>query len=137
MASVGGRIRELREQQGLTLDRLASQVGTTKGFLSDVETGKRGISSDNLLRIAQVLGATVDYLLTGEEAQAPIAPAVIIPRELSQFAEQAGLSHSKTLELLQAHNSVVAHRSRKGPAPRTLSVEEWRKLYEAIKDVFE
>jgi transcriptional regulator with XRE-family HTH domain len=133
----GDRIRELREQQGLTLDQLASRVGTTKGFLSDVENGKRGVSNENLLRVAQALGASVDYLLTGNEAQSAITPAVVIPRELSTFAEESGLTHSQTLELLEAHNSVVAKRSSKGMPTRPLSVDEWRKLYETIKDVFE
>ena len=133
----GDRIRELREQQGLTLDQLASRVGTTKGFLSDVENGKRGVSNENLLRLAQALGASVDYLLTGNQAQSAITPAVVIPRELSTFAEESGLTHSQTVELLEAHNSVVATRSRKGTSTRPLSIDEWRKLFETIKDVFE
>jgi transcriptional regulator with XRE-family HTH domain len=133
----GDRIRELREQQGMTLDQLASRVGTTKGFLSDVENGKRGVGNENLLRLAQALGASVDYLMTGNQAQSAIAPAVVIPRELSTFAEESGLTHSQTLELLEAHNSVVATRSRKGTSTRPLSIDEWRKLFEAIKDVFE
>ncbi len=133
----GDRIRELREQQGLTLDQLASRVGTTKGFLSDVENGKRGVSNENLLRLAQALGASVDYLMTGNQAQSAITPAVVIPRELSTFAEESGLTHSQTVELLEAHNSVVATRSRKGTSTRPLSIDEWRKLFETIKDVFE
>lgn len=132
--NVGSRIRALREQQGLTLEHVASRVGMTKGFLSDVENGKRGISSENLLRLAQALGASVDFLLTGDEGQGALAPAVVIPRELSEFAEQEGLSYRQTVELLRAHNSVVAQRNRQGPRP--LSAEDWRKLYEAIKDVF-
>ena len=133
----GDRIRELREQQGLTLDQLASRVGTTKGFLSDVENGKRGVSNENLPRLAQALGASVDYLMTGNQAQSAITPAVVIPRELSTFAEESGLTHSQTVELLEAHNSVVATRSRKGTSTRPLSIDEWRKLFETIKDVFE
>ena len=132
----GERIRALREQQDLTLEQLASRVGMGKGFLSDVENGKRGVSKENLLRLAQALGASVDYLLTGNEAQAAITGPTVIPRELSTFAEKAGLTLSQTIELLGAHNSVVAKRSKAGSAPRPLSVDEWRKLYEAIKDVF-
>ena len=131
---MGERIWKLRDQQGLTLEQLASRVGMTKGFLSDVENGKRGISSENLLRLAQALGASVDYLMTGDEGETAFAPAVIIPRELSEFAHEAGLSYQQTVELLEAHNSVVARRHKQGPRP--LSGEDWRKLYDAIKDVF-
>ncbi|MGH7929030.1 MAG: helix-turn-helix domain-containing protein [Candidatus Binatia bacterium] len=132
--AIGARIRGLREQQNLTLEDLASRVGTTKGFLSEVENGKRGTSSENLLRIAQALGASVDYLLTGEETEGVLAPAIVIPRELSEFAEAEGLSYRQTVELLRAHNSVVAQRKKQGRRP--LTADDWRKLYDTIKDVF-
>ena len=66
MATTGDRIREIREARGMTQDQLAVQASISKGFLSEVENNKRNISSDNLLKIANVLGASVDYLLRGE-----------------------------------------------------------------------
>lgn len=44
-------------------DILAERAGLSKGFLSDVENNKRNVGSQNLLKIANVLGASVDYLL--------------------------------------------------------------------------
>lgn len=134
MATIGERIRELREQQGLTQDQLAARAGMSKGFLSDLENNKRNASAEYALRLAQALGASIDYLLRGVEASEPVKPPVIIPRELAEFAEQEGLSYSITVDLLTAHNSVVARRSKQGTP--TLTVEEWRRLYEALKDVF-
>lgn len=134
MATVGDRIREVRGDLEITQDQLAQRAGISKGFLSDVENDKRNISSENLLRIANVLGASVDYLLRGDVLEsAPIEP-IVIPPELSQAAQELDLSYAATMELLEAHRSVIARRSNKDL--RKFSVDDWKKLYDAIKKVF-
>jgi transcriptional regulator with XRE-family HTH domain len=115
-------------------DRLAESAGLSKGFLSDVENNKRNISSENLLKIANVLGASVDYLLRGEMAELTSTEPVVIPPELSQAAEELELSYAATVELLETHKSVIARRSNKGL--RKFSVEDWKDLHKAIKKVF-
>jgi transcriptional regulator with XRE-family HTH domain len=134
MATTGDRIREIREELAMTQDRLAELAGISKGFLSDVENNKRNISSDNLLKIADALGASADYLLRGETKQARRRMPVIIPSELSQAAEELGLSYTETLQVLGAHNSVVARRSNK--ETKRFSVEEWKQFCNAIKRAF-
>ena len=52
------RIREHRKARGWTLDHLADLVGTSKGHLSDIETGKREASVSMLRRIGKALGVT-------------------------------------------------------------------------------
>lgn len=49
------RIREHRQKRRLTLDQLAEMVGTSKGYLSDLETGKRVGGVDMIRAIAQAL----------------------------------------------------------------------------------
>lgn len=132
--TIGERIRELRIEHRLTIEDLAARAGISKGFLSDVENGQRRLGSDSLLRVAQALGASVDYLLRGDEPLTPLVAPDVIPRELAMFAQEQSLSYAQTVELLNAHNSVVARRSKLGRP--TLTVTEWRKLYDAIKDVF-
>jgi transcriptional regulator with XRE-family HTH domain len=134
MPTVGDRIREIREEMQMNQDRLAERAGISKGFLSDVENNKRNIGSENLLKIANVLGASVDYLLRGEVAESGTVEPVVIPAELSQAAEELDLSYAATVELLEAHRSVIARRSNK--ALHKFSVEDWKKLHEAIKKVF-
>jgi transcriptional regulator with XRE-family HTH domain len=134
MPTVGDRIREIREEMQMNQDQLAERAGLSKGFLSDIENNKRNIGSANLLRIANVLGASVDYLLRGEIAESGNKEPVVVPPELSQAAEELDLSYAATVELLEAHRSVIARRSNKGL--RKFSVEDWKKLHEAIKRVF-
>src|SRR5215469_1565836 len=71
MPTAGDRIREIREELGWTLDKLVEKTGISKGFLSDVETGKRDISSEYLLKIADAMEASVDYLLRGDNSASP------------------------------------------------------------------
>lgn len=134
MATTGDRIRKIREARGMIQDQLAEKAGISKGFLSDVENNKRNISSENLLRIANVLGASIDYLLRGETRETGREAPVVIPPELSEIAEELNLSYGETLELLGAHRSVVARRSNKGA--KKFTTEDWRELYKAIKRVF-
>jgi transcriptional regulator with XRE-family HTH domain len=134
MAATGDRIRELREKRSLTQDQLAEKAGISKGFLSDVENNKRNISSQVLLRIANSLGTSVDYLLQGTLKQTSKRIPVVIPPNLSVAAEALGLTYKETSELLETHDSVYARRSK--VSQKELSVEDWKKLYAAIKKVF-
>lgn len=58
--TVGDAIRFLRERRGLTLRGLASAVGVSAPFLSDLEKNRRG--TDRLADFARVLGVDVALL---------------------------------------------------------------------------
>jgi transcriptional regulator with XRE-family HTH domain len=134
MATTGDRIREIREEQGMTQDQLAEETGISKGFLSDVENAKRNVSSDYLLRIANALGSSLDYLLRGDKATEKRRQPVVIPAALSEAAQQLNLSYHQTLELLTAHESVIAKRS--NSQVKKFAKEDWVAFYNAIKKVF-
>jgi transcriptional regulator with XRE-family HTH domain len=134
MPTAGDRIREIREKRGINQDKLAEEADLSKSFLSEVENNKRNISSQALLRIAKILGASVDYLLTGEAKENKLTDPVVIPPELSRAAAELHLSFSDTIELLEAHRSVVARRSTK--STKNFTSEDWKELYKAIKKVF-
>ena len=135
MPHPGDRIKAAREKLNWTQEKLAKAAGISKGFLSDIENDKRNISSESALKIADALGISLDYLLRGEtgERERQRQP-VRIPPELSNLAEELELSYSETLTLLEAHEAVVARRAAR--LLRTPTVDEWRKFYKAIKDVY-
>jgi len=135
MPTVGERVREVRQAKRLTQDQLAEKTRMSKGFISDLENGNRNVSSEYLLRIANALGASVDFLLRGSVDSTDVTKApIIIPPELSAAAERLKLSYADTLELLEAHRSVVARRSNRDT--KEFVVQDWIKLHEAIKKVF-
>lgn len=136
MPSVGDRIREIREKKKLTQDQLAERARISKGFLSEIENGRRNVSSEYLLRVANALSASVDYLLRGtnEVPSAGNREPIVIPSELAEAAERLNLSYAQTVELLEAHRSIVAKRSMRESKP--FATEDWIALHKAIKQVF-
>ena len=134
--SVGERLRYVREQQGLSLDRLANKAEISKSFLSGVENNKSGISGENLLKVANALGASLDYLLRGQPTSGTEEPrSVEIPSELGKLAEERQLTYGETLALLEVNQSLVARRRRTGQAH--MSKDDWEKLYEGVKSFLE
>ncbi|MBK9260372.1 MAG: helix-turn-helix transcriptional regulator [Polyangiaceae bacterium] len=60
---VGGRIRDLRREQGLSLGALADASGLSKGHLSSVEHGLAAITIHTIARLATGFGVPPMYLL--------------------------------------------------------------------------
>lgn len=65
----GERIRSLREKCGLTQMELARKLMITREHLSKLEAGTRKLQVDDLPVLADVLGSSVDYILTGRECE--------------------------------------------------------------------
>ena len=61
-ATMGQRLRELRESAGLSLREVARAAKISAPFLSDVELGRRFPTNDTLALIAQKLRASADDL---------------------------------------------------------------------------
>ncbi len=66
MAEVGQRIVDRRNRLCLTQEALAEQAEVTPQFVSYAETGKRAMRPENLLKLANALNVSADYLLTGQ-----------------------------------------------------------------------
>lgn len=56
---IGGKIKQLRTQKGLTLEELASRSELTKGFLSQLERNLTSPSIDSLDDILEALGTNL------------------------------------------------------------------------------
>lgn len=134
MQTVGDRIRQVREQLGMTQDAVAGSAGLSKGFISEVENNKRNISAQNLLKVANALSASVQYLLEGGEYQRRENRPVVIPSELSKAAEQLRLTYAQTLSLLETYESVIARRRK--AKNKMFTVNDWMDLHHAIDKVF-
>lgn len=64
------KIRELRKEKDLTQTDLANRLNTTTSNVSGWECGKWQPDNDTLIRLAEILDVSVDYLL-GREAITP------------------------------------------------------------------
>lgn len=66
LEDVGKRIMSRRKKMGLTQEALAEQSDVTTQFVSYAESGKRAMRPENLIKISNALGVSVDYLLSGD-----------------------------------------------------------------------
>jgi transcriptional regulator with XRE-family HTH domain len=69
--TVRRRLRELRTQQGLTLQDVAGSANIDVSTLSRLESGKRRLALDHLPRLAAALSVSTDELLRGPETADP------------------------------------------------------------------
>ena len=65
--SLGQRIRKRREILEITQQELAQALGMTPQYISAIEQGKYSPSLTALTKLAEELGVSVDYLLSGKE----------------------------------------------------------------------
>jgi ribosome-binding protein aMBF1 (putative translation factor) len=61
---IGTNIQNARTGAGLSQRRLARRAGISDGYLSDVERGRRAVSSDFLVRVAYYLDVPVESLFS-------------------------------------------------------------------------
>ena len=97
-ATIGDRIRELRNGKGYTQEQLAKEINhsaaCSRQTLVAWENGQRGIPTDGIIALSKELGVTCDYILCGVEA-----PYV-------DFCAETGLSYDTVTQLkgfIQSH----------------------------------
>lgn len=61
---LGERIREERKRIHLTQAQLANEVGISDTYMGAIERGERSLTLDTLVKLANRIGVTIDYLLT-------------------------------------------------------------------------
>lgn len=61
-AELGARIKELRNQKGISQEKFALDIGMDRTYFASVEAGKRNIAIVNIKKIADGLGVTLSEL---------------------------------------------------------------------------
>lgn len=57
------KLKEIREKKGITQTELAKQINRKPNFISEIESGKKSMSIDTLLKVIDVLDCSADELL--------------------------------------------------------------------------
>lgn len=73
--NLGGRLREVRMQSGLSLREVARQLGVSPSFISQMENGKSQPSVATLYSMAQLLNVSIDELFTRDSHAPTSGPA--------------------------------------------------------------
>jgi transcriptional regulator with XRE-family HTH domain len=59
---LANRIKELRQQQGLSQEKFALKIDMDRTYYASVEAGKRNISIKNIKKIADGFGVSLEEL---------------------------------------------------------------------------
>lgn len=97
------RMQMLRKKAGLTLKQLGKAVDKAESTISQYESGRREPDNETLLRIADVLGCSVDYLLGREDTKPPAPEGRGGEGADAAAAAAADISEADVLAWLQAH----------------------------------
>ena len=127
--SLGTRIRDLREQRGMTLGDLERACNVSKGYLSQLEGGKA--SNPTIVavtKIAQGLGVSVSELLGEPVTEEPSHDR--LPAGLKSFLEE---SAARGTDLSDEDVKMLLGIRYRGRQPRT--AEDWGLLYDLIKRI--
>ena len=57
------KLKEIRERKGFSQSELARQIDRKPNFISEIESGKKSLSIETLLRVVDVLDCSADELL--------------------------------------------------------------------------
>ena len=96
--NLGQRIRKRRQALKLTQQQVAKSLGLTSQHLSAVEQDKRAPSLNTLAKLAEELGVSIDYLLTGREGIiTDTIPAIKADKQLTIEVKKALITLVKAL----------------------------------------
>lgn len=115
---VGGRLKRVRKQRGLTLSGVSAATGISKSTLSRLETGQRRPSLEVLLPLAQAYRVPLDDLVGAPEVGDPrirLKPRRINGRTVIPLTGPGGVQAWK----------IVIPTSQSTPRPRAHDGFEW------------
>jgi transcriptional regulator with XRE-family HTH domain len=115
MVTLGEKIKKLRTARGYTQSAFARELGISPGYLSQLEMGLRKPSRDLVARMADTLGASLDYLLRDEKGAAVEG----VPEEIIEFFRSEHVTAADREEFLSFFRWWRRERSRRSKAART------------------
>lgn len=68
MKNIGEKIKELRERERISQQRLAELIGMPRPSISQIERGGRKISAEELRKLSEIFNTSADYLLDLRDA---------------------------------------------------------------------
>ncbi len=92
--ALGQRIKESRQKNSLTQERLAEAVSVSVQHISKIENGRTKLSLPMLLAIADTLGTSLDYLVCDVVAS---CKDILVSNEWKDILEDCSFEDTKKL----------------------------------------
>lgn len=99
---IGERIKNLRNDKGLSREKFAEIAKLSPRFLSDIESGKKSMSIESLMKICLAFNVSADYIVFGNDINlnSPLQQILYqIPSEYNNIIENILKDLLKTINL--------------------------------------
>ena len=109
-------LKELREQNHVTQNQLASHLKLTRSTIAGYETKGKQPDYERLLQIGEYFHVSVDYLLTGSETN-----GISVPRDSSEYrllCAYLNLSSDSRQQLFEYTEFLQDQDTKKGRMPK-------------------
>jgi transcriptional regulator with XRE-family HTH domain len=111
--TLGGRLQEARERQGLTVSETAKLSGVQSKTIKNWELDRSEPRSNKLVHLAGVLGVSMSYLLDGQTGDGPLpqktkADVIGLIAELEERSEALSRDIARAAEDIHALNRDLA-----------------------------
>lgn len=97
--SIGKKLKEIRLSKGLPQDAVASAAEVNTSHISNIENNRVKVSLSTLIYICNVLGVTVDYVLSSEYTSDSAIDREIL-KEISDFSDE---DKERLLRIIRAY----------------------------------
>lgn len=91
------RVRELRNERGMTGETLAAKAGCSKSYLSEIENGKKYPSGRLLRALAKALGVSIYELIDSDDLADDIVAHIAVMKDLGDDDRRAVFRHAAGL----------------------------------------
>lgn len=83
----GCRLRDLRRQEGVTLDGLSEITGLSASFISRMELGKRSAKLEHLIKISDALGVSLAELRDEDAPDGDLTARIVAARKAAKLTQ--------------------------------------------------
>jgi transcriptional regulator with XRE-family HTH domain len=104
--TLSDRFTSARKRCGRTQDHLAKICNLTKGAISSIENGRNGISGDNVFPLADALGVSARWLMTGVGAPYIEQEETKVPDSVARIANHLAVLPDEKLQALSIMLSI-------------------------------
>lgn len=88
----------MREERGWTVDVLASKVGMSRSYVSEIENGKKNVNNVRIGAFAKAFGVSPIDLIDDESVGADVLDHIRRLRRLSEADRRAVIRHAIVLD---------------------------------------
>lgn len=81
----GERVREIRKELGLTLEKFGEKLGVKKNAISQLENGRNALTDQMVKAICREYNVNYDYLMNGEGEMFDDLPQTVLDELCVQY----------------------------------------------------